>query len=418
MTIHQKPFRGMGRVRAETDPNKVLADLQRAFQSFKDENDARLKAKADVVVDEKVARISASITDMQAALDESNARLAALASGAGGPGRTTANPHAAAYRAGFERYFRKGVEADLGDLAVKASLRSNADPEGGYTVPEEMDSAITELLRTTSIVRSLATVITVGSATYKKLVNRQGAGTGWVGETSARPETGTPVLSALEFPTMELYANPAATRALLDDSAIDIAAWLANEVNGEFAEAEGAAFVSGNGVARPRGLLDYPTIANASYAWGSLGFIASGAAATLAASNPADRILDLVYALRAGYRQNATWLMNDLTTATVRKIKDGQGNYLWQPSIQVGQPATLLGYAAQTDDNMPDIGANAFPIAFGDFRRGYLVTDRQGVRVLRDELTNKPYVHFYTTKRVGGGVQNFEAIKLLKIAAS
>lgn len=186
----------------------------------------------------------------------------------------------------------------------------------------------------------------------------------------------------------------------------------------EFAEAEGAAFVSGTGILQPRGLLSYDTVANASYAWGSVGYVASGAAADFTTSNPADKLIDMVHALRAGYRQGASWLMNDLTAAKIRKFKAGDGNFLWQPSLQVGQPSTLLGYAAYTDDNMPDVGANAFSVAFADFRRAYLIVDRVGIRVLRDPFTNKPNVHFYTTKRVGGGIQNFEAIKLLKIAAS
>jgi len=195
---------------------------------------------------------------------------------------------------------------------------------------------------------------------------------------------------------------------------MDLAAWLASEVGITFAEQEGAAFISGNGVRRPRGLLTYPTVANASYDWGSIGYVVTGAAAAFATSNPADAMIDLYYALKAGYRNGATWLTSDAVMATIRKFKDGQGNYLWAPPTGVDMPATILGKPVATDDNMPALGANAFPVAFGDFRRAYLILDRVGIRVLRDPYTSKPNVKFYTTKRVGGGLANFEAVKLLK----
>ncbi len=222
----------------------------------------------------------------------------------------------------------------------------------------------------------------------------------------------------VDFPTHELYANPGATQTLLDDNSVDLAEWLADEVSMEFAEQEGDAFVNGDGSEKPRGLLSYPTVANDNWSWGRLGYIASGAAGDFAASDPSDAFIDMIYGLRRGYRQNARWLMNDLTTARIRKFKDGQGNYLWQPSSQAGEPATFMGYPHEADDWMPDVAANSLPVAFGDFRCGYLIIDRTGIRVLRDPYTNKPYVHFYTTKRVGGGIQNFQAIKVMKIASS
>lgn len=186
-----------------------------------------------------------------------------------------------------------------------------------------------------------------------------------------------------------------------------------------FAEKEGLAFFSGDGVNSPRGISSYTMIADASYAWGKVGFKTSGVAAALSDSthNGADAITDLVYALKQGYRTNGRFLMNRTTQAAVRKLKSKTEElYLWQPSIQAGQPPTLLGYPVVDDDNVSDIGANAFPIWFGDFKRAYLIVDRAGIRVLRDPYTNKPYVHFYTTKRVGGGIQNFEALKALKIS--
>jgi HK97 family phage major capsid protein len=217
---------------------------------------------------------------------------------------------------------------------------------------------------------------------------------------------------------MELYAMPAATTSLLDDSAVDIDSWLAAEVEAVFAEQEGAAFVNGDGVNKPRGFLNYPTVAESAWSWGNLGYIATGVAGALPSTNPADVLIDTVYALRAGYRQNAAWVMNRKTQAAVRKLKDGQGNYLWQPPVTAGGDASLMGFKLVEAEDMPDIAANAAPIAFGNFNRGYLVVDRLGVRILRDPYSAKPYVLFYTTKRVGGGVQDFNAIKLLKVAVS
>jgi HK97 family phage major capsid protein len=197
----------------------------------------------------------------------------------------------------------------------------------------------------------------------------------------------------------------------------DIESWLASEVAVEFAEEEGAAFITGNGVKKPRGILGYTPVANANYAWGSVGFVASGAAgAFVAAPNGGDCLISLQHSLKSGYRNNGTFMMNDLTFEAVRKLKDSNGAYIWRPGIEAGSADTLLGKPVSVDDNMPDIAANSYSIAFGDFQRGYIITDRMGARVLRDPYTNKPFVHFYTTKRVGGGIQDFAAIKLLKFA--
>ena len=426
MTDMTKPrIRGAVRVRAETtDANAIVTELNKAFAAFKTEHQEELKginAKfADVVQAEKVERINTEIGKLQTALDDTNAQLAAARLGGAGDGpavSTEARDHARA----FNQFFRRGTEEGLRELEMKAALRTDSDPDGGYVVPDQMEQTIDRVLGTVSAMRSIASVMSVSAASYKKLVNRGGAGAGWVGERQARPETATPTLAELSFPAIEIYANPAATQTLLDDARVDIAAWLAEEVSTAFAEAEGAAFISGDGVNQPRGLLSYDTVANASQSWGKIGYTASGVAAALTDSshNGVDALIDLIYSIKQGYRQNARFLMNKSLQATVRKLKSKTEElYLWQPPVQAGQPATLLGYPITDDDNMPDIGAGTFPVAFGDFRRGYLIVDRFGVRVLRDPYTNKPYVHFYTTKRVGGGVQNFEAIKLLKIAAS
>lgn len=423
MTIHLNArARGLVGVRADgANATAILTELQKTFEAFKHEREEELKginAKfADVVQTEKVDRINAEITRLQEAMDQANSMIAALTVGAAGG--DDVKPEVREYNAAFKRWFRKGSgEQALGDLAVKAALQTDSYPDGGYVVPEEMDSMITRVLSTVSAMRQLAQTISISSSEYKKLVNMGGAASGWVGERESRSETTTPTLRELAFPAMEIYANPAATQKVLDDSAIDIAAWLAEEVSTTFAEAEGTAWITGTGVNQPRGILSYDTIANASYAWGSLGFVVTGVAAEIsdASNNGVDALINLVYSLKQGYRTGASFIMNRTLQSKVRKLKTigDTAAYLWQPSVQVGQPATLLGYPLADDDNMPDVGANAFPIAFGNFQRGYLIVDRIGTRVLRDPYTNKPYVHFYTTKRVGGGVQNFEAIKLLK----
>lgn len=401
------------------DATKILQDLQKTFQAFKDEREAEIKGiKAkfdDVVQKEKVDRINADITKLQASIDEVNKALAAARLGAGG---REIDPNKAEHAKAFDRFFRKGVDAGLRDIEVKAAMSTDSDPDGGYVVPEQMEQAVDRVLGTVSAIRSIATVMNISAPTYKKLVGQGGATGGWVGEREARTSTTTPTLTELVFQAMELYANPAATQTLLDDARVDLAAWLANEVSITFSEMEGVAFYSGNGVNKPRGIASYTMIADTSYAWGKVGFKTSGVAAALndATHSGHDALTDLVYALKQGYRQNARFLMNRKTQAAVRKFTTlgDEKLPLWQPSLQLGQPATLLGYPITDDDNVEDIGSNAFPVWFGDFKRGYLIVDRLGIRVLRDPYTNKPYVHFYTTKRVGGGIQNFEAIKALK----
>lgn len=403
----------------------ILNELKQTFETFKAEREKEIvdikKGMADVVQTEKVDRINDEITKLQTSLDEVNASLAALKVGGAGDDKPLTAERKEHARA-FNQFFRKGTEADLRELEVKAALRTDSDPDGGYVVPDQMESTIDRVLGTVSAMRSISRVLSISAGTYKKLVNQGGAGGGWVGEKEARPETANPKLSALEFPAMELYANPAATQTLLDDARIDIGQWLADEVSITFAELEGPAFVNGDGVNKPRGVLSYNKVPDANYAWGKIGYVVSGVASALTDSthNGADAITDLVYSIKQGYRQNARFLMNRKTQAAIRKFKSKTEElYLWQPSIQVGQPPTILGYPVTDEDSMPDASSGGnFPIAFGDFQRGYLIVDRMGIRVLRDPFTNKPYVHFYTTKRVGGGVQNFEAIKLLKIGTT
>ena len=211
---------------------------------------------------------------------------------------------------------------------------------------------------------------------------------------------------------------PAATQALLDDAVVDLDQWIGARWSLPLPTQEGAAFVSGDGINKPKGFLSYTEVDETAWTWGNIGYVATGVSGALPASNPSDKLVDLVYALKAGYRQNANWVMNRKTQAAIRKLKDADGNYLWQPPAAAGQPATLMGFPLVEAEEMPDAAANETPIAFGDFARGYLVVDRTGVRVLRDPYSAKPYVLFYTTKRVGGGVQDFDAIKLMKYGVS
>ncbi len=398
---------------------KYIDDLGTTFEDFKSANDERLKKleKGENVIDleEKIKQINTKLDEFSG-LKEQFEELEKKSNRIRNSGDGDAE--AEEYKEAFYKFFRKGGahEDGLRELETKA-LNTQVDTDGGYTVPVEVDTAITRVLGDIGVMRSLARVQTVGSATFKRLVNMGGATSGWVGETEDRIETSTPTLREQEFPVMEMYAEPHATQAVLEDTSFDVEGWLSDEVSIEFTEQESAAFISGGGVKKPRGILSYPTVDNDSYQFGSIGFVKSGANGAFAASDPSDKLIDLVHSLKRGYRSNAVWLMNDLTVATVRKLKDADGNYLWKPGLEMDRPNSILGYRQETDDFMPDIAANSFAIAFGDFRRGYIITDRQGTRVLRDPFTRKPYVKFYTTKRVGGGVQDFAAIKLMKFAA-
>lgn len=396
-----------GTVRA--DATAAINSLNTAFAEFKATNDERLKAKVDdVVLTDKLTRLDAAIGDMQSTVDAHAKEVAALKlNGAGDNviGDLKADPE---YVAAFKANMRKGD--------INAALNKGVAEEGGYLTPVEWDRTITGKLKEVSPIREHASVITITGNGFSKVYTDRAIASGWVGETDARPVTAGPGLTVLNFGTGELYANPQATQQILDDAAIDLEAWLANEVQGEFSRQENIAFLNGNGVNKPFGLLTYLTgAANAAkHPFGAIKVKNSGAAAALTDS---DKLLDLIYDLPAEYRANAKFFMNRLSQGSVRKLKDGDGNYMWQPSFQLGQAATLAGHELVEVPDMADIAANATPVLFGDMAATYLVVDRVGIRVLRDPFTAKPYVSFYTTKRVGGGVQNPDAMRALKIAA-
>ncbi len=320
-----------------------------------------------------------------------------------------------ARKAFTDRYLRKGFEVP----EIK-SLSAGVATDGGVAVPREIDAAIDITLKAASPLRAIANVVSIGSVNYRKLVAVGGVASGWVAETAARPETVTETFVEIAPPMGELYANPAASQTMLDDAMFDVEAWLAGEIGSEFARAEGVAFVTGSGVARPKGFLTYPVAAtdDATRAFGTLQYVPSGAAGAFLANAGADRIIDLVHALRAPYRQGASFVMNASTLAKVRKLKDNNGQYLWTASLGAGLPATLLGYPVVEAEAMPDVAIDSLSIAFGNFQAGYLIAERSSTSILRDPYSNKPYVYFYATRRVGGAVVNSEAIKVMKFAVS
>jgi len=309
-------------------------------------------------------------------------------------------------------YLRRGSETQVKSLA--GSLLK----DGGYAVPREIDAMITSQVKEYSPIRQLAQVVQVGSTGYRKLVTVGGTASGWVGETVARPETNAPEFAEIAPPTGELYANPAASQSMLDDAAFDLENWLASEIAMEFARAEGAAFVNGTGIDQPLGFLSAPISPSDDVArpFGALQYIASGQANGLG-TDPEIQLIDLVHSVKSGLRQGATWVMNAGTLAEVRKLRTSDGAFLWQPGLVEGQPDRLLGYPVVEAEDMPSIASGNTPIAFGNFKAGYLIAERSATQILRDPFTNKPFVHFYATKRVGGQVLDSDAIKLFRIEA-
>ena len=374
-----------------------------AYEMKADPLDASFAAAAAVAVpDPEIAALRSDV-------DKLSARLTRPALSG-----TKADPARTAFT---DRYLRKGLDA--GAPEVK-SLDIGVPGDGGVAVPNEIDTVIDDTLKNISPIRSIASVVQVGSANYRKLIVVGGVASGWAGETSPRPATGNGNFVEIVPPMGELYASPAATQAMLDDAFFDVETWLANEIAIEFARAESVAFVTGSGVAQPKGFLTSPATSadDTTRPFQTLQYLPTGVAGNFAATNPQDRIIDLVHALRPPYRQGAVFVMNSSTLARVRKMKDNTGAFIWQPSLSAEQPATLLGYPVIDAEAMPDIAADSLSIAFGNFKAGYLITERNTTGVLRDPYSNKPFVSFYATRRVGGAVINSEAIKLLKFAAS
>jgi len=400
------------------DPAQAFDEFNRAFAAYKETNDDRIhqletRSASDPLTEDKLARVERALSETKSRLDKI-AEKAVLEKARPRLGETKeVDPASRERKAAFRTYMAHGDASRLQALEAK-NLSEGSGPDGGYLVPPEVEKDILLRMSNASAIRALATVRSISASQLNKAFSISGPVSGWAAEADLRPQAATQQLAQLVFPAYELFATPAATQRLLDDAIVDVEQWIAEEVNTVFAEQESAAFINGNGVNKPTGLLANPLVQNSAWAWGKLGYVDTGAAGAFATTNGTDVMFDLIYALRAGYRQNATFVMNRKTLAQVRKLKDADGNYIWSPPVSLGAMSTLMNFPVSEDENMPDIAADATPVAFGDFRRGYLIVDRMGIRVLRDPFSSKPYVLFYTTKRVGGGVQDFEAIKLLK----
>lgn len=426
------------------DVRSAVYDLGRAFEAFKEANDQRLReierrGAADPLTDMKVNRLNGEISRALDAADAAKRRVDQI---------ETAISRSPAHGSGDEwkeaemfMLERKGrIEQDLGidgyrqyKSALRSYLRKNnagggvdeikalsagSDPDGGYTVTPDLSGRIAQLVRDTSPMRQVASVITIGTDALEGIHDLNEATSGWVGETESRPETAAPKIGEYRIPVHEQYAEPRATQKLLDDSLFNVEEWLAAKIAERLARMENESFVTGNGVKKPRGFLTYAAGTPSASGFSVIEQVLSGGSGDFADENPGDALISLVYALKSAYREKAVFMMKRSTLAEVRKLKDGNDNYIWQPDFQMKQGGTLLGFSVVEAEDMPDITAGSLSIAFGDFSAGYQIVDRQGIRILRDSFTAKPYVKFYTTKRVGGDVVNFEAIKLMKFAAS
>ena len=427
---------------------ELIEKLGRAFEEFKTANDARLKqieaqGVADPILSEKVDKLNAEISKVQGELkaeqkrsDELEKQVNRGALGGGGEAGEKEMQHARtffsriqrvpaaqaavdlpsyrAYRSAFQQYLRFGDRMP----GIQNALSVGSDPDGGYWVTPDMSGRIVEMVYESSPIRQISTVQTTGKDAVEGGYDLGEAASGWVGEAEARPETGTPQIGEWRIPVHEQYANPKSTQKNLDDSDIDVEAWLARKIADKLIRVENTAFVSGNGVKKPRGFLTYTAGTPSATVFDRIQQIPTGVSAGFGSPNPGDELIDVVGSLKAAYRQGASWVMARLTAFAVRKLKDGQNNYLLVPNFAEPGANTLLGFPVVEAEDMPAIAASSLSIAFGNFREGYLIIDRQGVRVLRDPFTEKSFVHFYTTKRVGGDVVNFEAIKLVKFATS
>lgn len=335
------------------------------------------------------------------------------------PALATEADTAAPHQKAFNAYLRSGDDDALRGLSLEGKAMNTAVAgEGGYLVDPQTSAAIQGVLHSAASLRQVANVVQVEASSYDVLVDTTDVGSGWVTESGTLSETATATMDRISIPLFELAALPKASQRLLDDSAFDIEGWLAARIADKFARSEAAAFVTGDGSDKPKGFLTHATVANDSWSWDSLGYVVTGVGGDFAVTDPADAIVDLVYALGARYRANATFVMNSKTAGAVRKLKDAEGRFLWSDSMAAGEPARLMGYPVLLAEDMPDIATDACAIAFGDFHAGYTVAERPDLRVLRDPFSAKPHVLFYATKRVGGDVTDFAAIKLLKFAAS
>lgn len=431
------------------DPSiKSVADaidkIATAFEEYKQTNDQRIEAikagKSTEALEAKLARMDEhieAITDAKSRLEKMETKLARPGAFSGGGREQRESDESLAYKSAFFDWIRApkdpGCEQRLSQTFKALESKAAADSResrsaqvvvgtnaaGGYALPKVIESAIARLSVDISPIRQIATVRTVGTTDYHELFDINGAGFEWLGEGDTRNQTNTADLAEI-VPTFGMAsAKPQASEESLDDLFFNVEDWLINSAGESMAGGEGAAFISGNGVKKPTGILSGPApvaTADSARAFGTLQYFASGQAAALPTTQ--DAFLDMVYGVRARYRNNAQWLTSKAVLAGLRKYKDTTGQYLWQPALTAGQPATFLGYGITEAEDMPAIAANSFPLAFGDFKEGYLICDKVGMRITRDEITTPGFVKFYVRRRVGGKLRNTQAIKLLKIAAA
>lgn len=422
---------------------EAIEQIGAAFEEYKNTNDERIKAveegKSTSDLDAKMEKIEESMDDLseqKSRLEKLETKLARPGAFSGGREQRESNEDLA-YKAAFYDWIRApkdpGREHRLSQTYKALELKNAADSResraaqamvgvnaaGGYALPKIVENAIAALSLDFSPIRQIATVRTVGSTNYSELFDVNGAGFEWLGEGDTRSQTNTSDLAEI-VPTFGMAsAKPQASEESLDDLFFNVEDWLINSASEAMATGEGVAFISGNGVKKPTGILAGPApvaTGDNSRAFGTLQYFASGQAAGLPTNQ--DVFLDMIYGVRARYRNNAQWLTSKAVLAGLRKYKDDNGQYLWQPALTAGQPATFLGFGITEAEDMPAVAANAFPLAFGDFKEGYLICDRVGMRVTRDEITTPGFVKFYVRHRVGGKLRNTQAIKLLKIAAS
>jgi HK97 family phage major capsid protein len=398
----------------EKDVKQVADELGVKFTEFKKQNDKRIDAinAEKATLAENVSGLSETVKALQKSKDTLQDQLTQFQLKSNRPGSTELNQDQTEHKKAFGNFMRKGHEDGLAELEKKSmSVGTNAD--GGFAVPEELDRNIIELLRNATPMRQAANIITIGGSDYKKLVNLHGVGSGWVGEETERPATNTPTLAQIAPFMGEIYANPQATQQMLDDAFFNVESWLAAEVQTEFSEKENTAFTLGDGLLKPKGFLAYPTAATGdkTRAFGTLEHRTTGSVGSVAA----DDIVKLIFALKKGYRNGAMFMGSTDLLSDLMVLKDSTGQYLWRPGLESGESSTLRGYKYEENDDMPDVAAGSLPLSFSNFNRGYTIVDRMGTRILRDPYTNKPFVGFYTTKRVGGFVTDSQAIKLLKV---
>lgn len=408
----------------DLETKNALESFFKGFEEFKSTVEKELKAgkETDPLVTKKLEKLETELQESKATVEKLRLEQARSVRSADETkdGRT---PDQVEYEKKFYDYFTTGAFEDGNELrnSEQKALSAGVDPDGGYMVPTQMESGIDRVITELSAMRSICRVIQVGTGSYKKVISMGGATVEWVGETTEPNETDTPTLRTLEVPTHEMSAMPAATNTLLQDAAFNADSWLADEVALSMAVEEGQVFINGSGANKPRGILSQDMVDNDSWSWGKIGYVPTGVSGDFKNTDPGDaqdNLIDLIYSLKPIFRSNARWILGRDTLATVRKLKDADGRLLWTPDMRAGETDRLLGYPVTEMVDMPDIAADSYSLGFGDFRRGYTIVDRVGIRVLRDPYTSKPYIKFYTTKRVGGDVTHFEAYKLMKFGTS